>query len=525
LNSRRLTTLLLIALLALVAGCGGGDDGSGDKAPLGDSLAYFPKNAPLVGTLDTDVDGEQYKNLDKLLSKFPFGGQVKNQIRQGIDQQGANYEKDVKPLLGGDLVLGATDAKALTDDAQPDRFVFVFKASGGKLQETVAKDTSYKEAGELEGGKLYESSNDRSVVVVKDDTMVGAENRGALQAAFDRHDGDDNLTEDDFNGAFQDLPQEPLMRIYGDAQALLQSDPRTSEAMKVKWVAGLRKFGIAVNVEGDGFAIDSRVNTEGLTPEDLPIAAGDQAPALARFSDFSYAQRDISQSWKFIVDAAAATDAEGFEDYETKKERANKDLGIDIDRDFIGQFTGDTSVTGGLNGTFAVRSSVKDPAAMKTTVEKLGKSGGTGDLKLSPAGDLVLADDGEDRVFFGMVDDAFVAGPTPDAAKQIATVEPKPVGGAKGSMTFVADGEAIAKAILQRSGRQGGAAGLFTGRPSGAGRAAGRSRARRRTTRRPRSRSAGAARSTCRWSPRRPGARPSPPAGPDARGSSPRAGA
>ena len=62
-----------------------------------------------------------------------------------------------------------------------------------------------------------------------------------------------------------------------------------------------------------------------------------------------------------------------------------------------------------------------------------------------------------------MVDDVFVAGPTPDAAKQIATVDPKPVQGAKGSMTFVADGEAIAKAILQRSGQGGGAAGLFTG--------------------------------------------------------------
>src|ERR671916_144353 len=103
--TRRLTPLLLIALLALlVAGCGGGDE-EGPTGDLGDSLGYFPKNAPLVGTLDTDVDGEQYKNLDRLLSKFPFGGQLKNQIRQSIDQEGANYEKDVKPLLGGELVI------------------------------------------------------------------------------------------------------------------------------------------------------------------------------------------------------------------------------------------------------------------------------------------------------------------------------------------------------------------------------------------------------------------------------------
>ena len=458
-TARRLTTFLLIALLALVAGCGGGDDDGGSKAPLGDSLAYFPKNAPLVGTFDTDVDGDQYKNLDKLLSRFPFGGQVKTQIRQSINQQGADYEKDVKPLLGGDFVLGAPDPAAITED----NFTFVFKANGGKLKDTVSKDGGYREAGDFEGGTLFENSNGRSAIVVKDDTMVGAADRAKLQAAFDRHDGDDHLTEDDFNGAFEDLPEDPLMRLYGDAQTLLRTSPDTADAMKVKWVAGLRKFGVTVNVEGDGFAIDGHVTTEDVSPQDLPIAAGDQSPAIARFGDYSVAQRDLSQSWQFILGVAGTTDPKGLGDYEKKKARANKDLGIDIDRDLIEQFNGDTTLAGGLDGTWSVRSGVKDPAALKKTIDKMAASGGTGKVKLTKAGDLVLGDDGDDRAFFGVVDDVFVAGPTPDAAKQLVTVEPRPVKGAKGSMVLVADGEAIAKLILQRSGQGGGAAGLFTG--------------------------------------------------------------
>ena len=461
--SRRLTALLLIALLALVAGCGGGDDEGGSAGDLGDSLGYLPKDAPLVGTFDSDVDSQQYKNLDRLLSKFPFGGQVKNQIKQAIDEEGADYEKDVKPLLGGELVIGATDARTLVDDSAPDQYVFAYTASGGDLKEAVGKDSSYKEAGQLEGGTLFESTEDRTVVVVKGDTMVGAESRAGVQAAFDRHDGDDKLTEEDFNGAFQDLPANPIMRIYGDAQALLEADPEAAEARKVKWVAGLRKFGVTVNAEGDGLALDAHLSTEGVAAADLPIAGGDQSPALARFSDYSFAQRNLSQSWNFIVSVAAATDAKGFKDYQRDKERANKDLGIDVDRDFIAQFTGDTTFAGGLDGSWSLRSAVKDPAAMRDTVEKLGKSGGTRDLKLTPAGDLVLADDGEDRAFFGMVDDVFVAGLTPDAARQIATVEPRRVRGTKGSMVFVADGEQIAKQILERRGQGGGAAGLFTG--------------------------------------------------------------
>jgi hypothetical protein len=462
-TTRRLTTFLIVALLALVAGCGGGDDESGPKGDLGDELGYLPKDAPLVVTFDTDVDGEQYKNLDKLLSKFPFGGQVKNQIKQSIDEQGANYDKDVKPLLGGEFVIGVTDAKTLVDDSVEDQFVVVFTADGDKLEDVVTKDKSVSKGDDLDGSPVYQSASDGTVITIRGDTLVGARNRQQLQAAIDRHDGDDKLTEGDFNGAFQGLPSEPLVRVYGDAQALLKADPEAAEAQKVPWVAGLRKFGVTVAAEGDGLALDAHLSTEGVTPQDLPIAAGDQSPALARFGDYSLAQRDLSQSWKFIVGVAGVTDPKGLGDYEKKKARAGKDLGIDIDRDLIDQFNGDTTVAGGVDGTWSLCSGVCDPGAMKETVEKMGKSGGTGDLKLTPAGDLVLGDDGDDRVFFGVVDDVFVAGPTPDAAKQIATVEPKPVQGAKGSFVFVADGEAIAKAILQRSGQGGGAAGLFTG--------------------------------------------------------------
>src|SRR4051794_4128691 len=462
-TTRRLTTFLIVALLALVAGCGGGDDSTGSKGDLGDELAYLPKSSPLVITLDTNVDGDQYRNLDKLLSKFPFGGQVKNQIKQSIDRQGANYDKDVKPLLGGQLVVGATDAKALVGGSGGNDFVVVFTADGDKLKDLVTKDKTVSKTGDLEGSPVYQSGSDTTVFTVRGDTLIGAQNRQQLQAAVDRHDGDDNLSEDDFNAAFEGLPAQPLARVYGDAQALLKADPETAPAQKVKWVAGLRKFGVTVAAEGDGLALDAHVATQGVAPQDLPIAAGDQSPALARFGDYSLAQRDLAQSWNFLVSVGAVTDTEGFGDFEAKKKKAGKELGIDIDRDFVGQFTGDTTVAGGLDGAWSLRSNVHDPAAMKKTVDKLAKSGGTGNVKFTDAGDLVLAQGDSDRIFFGMQGDVFVAGKTPDAAKQIATVDPKPVQGAKGSFVFVADGESIAKAILQRSGQGGGAAGLFTG--------------------------------------------------------------
>ena len=461
---RRLTPLFLVlALAAVLAGCGGGDDDSGSSGSLGEPLSYLPKNAPLVATFDTDTSGAQFKNLDRLLGKFPFGGQVKNQLRQSLGESGNDYEKDIKPLLGNQLVVASPDAKSLTDDSEEDAYILAFETKDGdKLRAAIDKDKSQTKTDKIDGNDVWQSQ-DGSVATVKGSTLVAADTRPQLEAALERSGGDDKLTEDEFNAAFEGLPADPMVRVYGDAQGLLEASPETATARQVKWVGGLRKFAVTGNVEGDGVSLDARVSTEGVTAEDLPIAEGDQSPALARFGDYSFGQRDLAQSINFGLTTAAAVDPEDFKTFETQKAAVGKELGIDIDEDLIGQFTGDTTVAGGLDGSWSARSSVKDPAAMEKTLDTMVDKGGAGDLKFSESGGLVEATDEEgDKAYFGIVDDVFVAGPTPDAAKQMTSVEPKPVAGAKGAQVFVADGEAIAKAIIERSG-QGGAAGLFTG--------------------------------------------------------------
>lgn len=459
-TARRLTPLFLVLVLALVAaGCGGDDPESGT---LAEPLSYLPKDAALVVTFDTDTSGEQFKNLDRHLGKFPFGGQVKSQLRQSLGESGNDYDKDVKPLLGNQLVVGLLDARAVTDNASEDVYVAAFEAKDGdKLREVVGKDKDLTKSNKIGDADVWQSQ-DGSVVAVKGKTAVAASDRPQLEAALERPDGDDKLTEDEFNAPFEGLPGEPMMRVYGDAQALLESDPETATARQVKWVAGMRKFAMTGNVEGDGLSLDGRVVTEGVTEQDLPMAAGDQAPALARFADYSVALRDPSQMFRFAQSTAEKTDPEGFREFAADKERLGQKLNIDVDRDLIDQLNGDTTVAGGLDGSWSLRGGVKDPAAMKETLDKMADAGTVGDTTFSRSGDLVQSSGDGDPVYFGMVDDIFVAGPSPDAAKQMADVEAKPLPGAKGAATSVADGEAIAKAIIARSG-QNQAAGLFTG--------------------------------------------------------------
>lgn len=458
----RARLLPVLVTVALVTGCGGGDE-SDTRGSLGEPLSYLPKTAPLVAAFDTDTTGDQYRNLDKLLGRFPFGGQVKSQLRRSLSESGTDYDKDIRPLLGSQLVIGSPDAKSLTDDVGSDSYVVAFQARDGeKLRAALDKDGTQKKSGKIDGDDVWQS-DDGSVATVKDDTLVAAGDRPGLEAALERHDGGDKLTEDEFDAPFAGLPADPILRVYGDAQALLEADPQTATARQVKWVGGLRKFGATVNVEDDGLAVDAKLVTEGVGAQDLPIAAGDRSPALARFGDYSGAQRDLAQSVTFVQATLNAVDPLRGKELQARKAAAAKDLGIDVDRDLVEQFRGDTTVAGGLDGSWSARSQVKDPAAMKKTLDAMVEKGGTGRLKFAEAGGLVLAvDDNGQRAYFGMVDDVFVAGPTPDAARQIASIAAKPVAGARGAQVFVADGEAIAKAILKRTG-QGGAAGLFAG--------------------------------------------------------------
>ena len=95
---RRFLPVILAAGLFALAGCGGGDDSG---SALDEALSVLPKDAPFAVAIDTDLDGDQWKALDKLADKFPFSGQIKNSLRQQLEQSsGGSFEDDIKPVLG-----------------------------------------------------------------------------------------------------------------------------------------------------------------------------------------------------------------------------------------------------------------------------------------------------------------------------------------------------------------------------------------------------------------------------------------
>jgi hypothetical protein len=452
------TALVLLAVLA-AAGCGGGDD----SGALGAALAYLPKDTPLAIALDTDVEGDQYQALGKLVDRFPFGDQVTGNLLRQFEQSsgGISFDEDLKPVLGNPVVLGAPSVEAISDNSND--FVLAGKAKDeGALGDLVDK-LNPRKVGEASGATLYQRGD--SFFAVEGDMIEFAGDESQLKAALERADGDDHFDEDTFNQALEGLPDSALMRVYADLEAFLKNDPGTVDARKVKWIGALRTLGITARAADDSIDVDFRARTEGdLSDEDLPIAPGDEAPPIIeRDGEIGLGIRDPAHIVHFGENAGQAIDPAGFGDYARAKQTIDKQLGVSLDDDLIAQLNGNVSASVAAGGGFGVRAELKDPQAFERTLAKVAdvlpsfaEGAGFGQLRLSkPSGGAdfyVLSQRGGGKVGFGVVDDVLVVATNARRARELAGEEPVAVQGAKGSVVTGADAEPLVRALLEDFG-------------------------------------------------------------------------
>jgi hypothetical protein len=456
---RRFLVSLLVLSCLVAAGCGGDDSGSA----LDSTLAFLPKDTPFVLAVDTDVDGEQYKAVNELIDKFPFGDQVKSSLRQQFQRLGddVDFNDDVKPVLGNPAVFGAADAEAIT--ANSNNFVLAFQAKDqGALEDLVDRQKPRK-VREESGATIYDDGG--TTFAIKDDLFVVANDEPELKRALERADGDDHFDEDTFNEALDGLPESALARVYTDIEALLKSDPGSVDARKVKWIGALRTLGLTARAKDDAVDIDFRARTEGeLSDEDLPIAPGEEAPpVIMREGEIGLGIRDLAHIVRFGENAGQAIDPAGFGDYEQAKKTIDTQLGVSLDDDLVGQMTGNVSASVSIDGGFGVRADLKDPQAFRRTLTKVadvlpsfaeGAGFGTVTLSKPKAGQdfYALSQPDGDTVIFGVVDDVLVVANDARRARALASTEPEAVEGANGSVVVGADAEQLVNTLLEQFG-------------------------------------------------------------------------
>jgi Protein of unknown function (DUF3352) len=458
---RRLVAGLAAGLSVIAAaGCGGREA----AGPLDEALGYLPSEAPFVVAIETDLESSQYRALDRIASKFRFGEQAKESLRDSLaDEEGVNFDRDVRPLLGNPIVIGAPDARSLRGDN--DNFVGAIQTRDQAKLDAVIEKSKGREVGEHAGATIYREA-DGDMYAVNEDVLVFGSDRRSLESALDTRDGGDGLGEDAFQQALEDLPGEALIRLYADVQGLLEADPSTRPARRVKWVSGLRTLGLTGVVGDDRLDVEYRLRTEGVSETDLPIAPGDESPGIVRRpEEVAVGIRDLRRIIEFGEAAASAVNPEGFRDYESGKEQLAGLLDVNLDEDVIAQLQGDTALSVGSDGAVTVRAELEDPEGFVRTLEKIADvlprvagnlgSGEFGLAKPGPGQDLYRLTDSNGRNwFFGVVDEVFVLGPRPALARQIASAAPEQVPGARGAVVSSADVGKLAEAFFSGFGTQ-----------------------------------------------------------------------
>ena len=434
-------------------------------ATSGPCAAYVPANTPFALELDTDLGDSQYKALDEILNRFPGADTIKSLIKAQLTSgvKGVNFDNDVKPLLGNPAVISATDVGSFLSSTEDAGFVAALQVKDKDALQSVIDKTKPQKRGEVGGATVYQDGD--TFFGVNDDVVVLAGSRSLLEDALKRADGGDHLSESDFEAGLKGLPSDALARVYVDVQGLLSQSEGARAARRIEWVGALKTLGLTVSAQKKSIDVEFNAVTKGddLTEADLPFATGDEAAKVVkRQGEIGVGLRNPSQLAAFFESALQAVDPQTFGEYEQGKRAIAAKLDLDIDKDLIAQLTGNLSVSLTLQGNFAARAEVKDPAAFSKTVDKVAKAlpqlGSTLGIEgVRRSGDLYEARlSGGSSFVFGMAQDSLVVASDAARAHSIAATQPEAVSGASGSLVVRADAEGVARQILAKIAPQFG---------------------------------------------------------------------
>lgn len=248
---RFLAAGLLATLAVAVAGCGGGAKTSAS----GESGAKLVRSGALAFVaLDSDLGSSQWQQLDDLSKKFPGRSQALAQIKQGLAENGVDYEKDVKPALGPEVDVavvaggpsaGATSFALLTEPKDAAKFKALIAKLNANDQDPSAKPAVYREV---------------------DGWYAVAESQAQIDAVLKTSGGQALSDDSTFNDALAKLPGDALVKAFLDGRQLNELiraesqksgtpfDPSTVGLDKLEFVAA------STSAENDGIRVRGAAN-------------------------------------------------------------------------------------------------------------------------------------------------------------------------------------------------------------------------------------------------------------------------
>jgi hypothetical protein len=479
-----------------------------EKESLEAALAYVPADAPYAVEVETDIGDDQYEDFartagaellgDTLPSLPPGasllggGGGLEGAVAALLLSQGINYDGQVKPLLGGELVVASAAPPTLDRFGFQEETIAALEVGDPGAARSLLEDLGFRRAGEHRGAELWTDGEARPAdaeLAVDDDVILFAEGDGQLQAAIDRARDGAGATVDEFEEALEDTPGDAVIRIHARPQRFLEV-PELAPLAELPWPAALRSVGMSVAFRGDEAQAElvARTGPDGLSADDLPFPEDSGEPGLVeRPGEVASGSLDQSYTTAFLVRAARLLFADS--QFIRDVEAVERDLGIDFEAEVLKQFAGPSASTVTLEGDFGARSTVADPAAMREllprlaprlpqlakSLDSLGTEGLLALLFIAPDAPVATTPSGAEtatplgggpeseeeellyvikgprnprltpivnlpkQVVLGMIGDVFVVASDRRRAREMAAAEPEPVEGLSGASVLRAE--------------------------------------------------------------------------------------
>jgi len=226
--ARRFAFVAVLAAAAIVSGCGGAEQ---TAAEIPKSASLAPADAVVFARFTTDGDSSQWRKAESILERIPgVRDALVSAIEQGLSDEGLDWETDVAPALGDEIVIVATAKLRPIVLLQPD--------SEEKLDALLAKSDEETVRGEVEG---------RIALAEKDADLT--EYRAALERGTIEDD-------ESFAAGLNALPDESLGLVWVNMAVL--TDELSSlfeDATEEKVELGIDWLSASLSAEDDGMLV------------------------------------------------------------------------------------------------------------------------------------------------------------------------------------------------------------------------------------------------------------------------------
>jgi hypothetical protein len=353
--------LLLVALLLAVpltlSACGGGDKTSAAGTVSGGAVEFAPADAAMVLLANTDFESSQWQAAEALLDRFPSGDKLISRLLSEVEQEGLDWETDIKPALGPEVGLVALSLAT----SEGDFVGFTKPRDPEKLAQLLAEGDGPTVVDEIEGWTVFSDKQENI------DRFVQGRKAGSLGNA------------EAFNAATATLSGDGMITLYLDGESLLESaaadDPEAAQGLELLsgTLGSFRSLALEVVAEENGVRLDGVVETEGgpaLETYDAGLLSDVPAEAFAYVS-FSNLEGSLGE----VLDAIGQSTP----DFDQQLGLLELGVGLSLTEDLLPLFGGEGAVAvapGSPLPAISLILEVEDDAAALATVDKLATAAG-----------------------------------------------------------------------------------------------------------------------------------------------------